>query len=91
MINQKIKDAIENGYLDDSVCVNPDGYFVTVEVKLRIPKSFMHQVHTRQIEKGLKKYGKTIDDCEPDEHPWELMAIEEMIDLLAYYFKNKQQ
>ncbi len=91
MINQKIRDAIENGYLDDSVCVNPNGHFVTIEVKLRIPKSFMHQVHTEQVEKGLKKYGKTIDDCAADEHDWDNMLAQELIDLLAYHFKIKQQ
>lgn len=41
-----------------------------------------------QNEKGLKKYGHTLEDCDPGEYNWGQMIIEELIDALQYQQKE---
>jgi hypothetical protein len=44
-----------------------------------------------QIEKGLKKYGKTLDDCGFGDHDFLNMALEECIDGMQYLVKKNKQ
>lgn len=44
-----------------------------------------------QNEKGLKKYGHTLEDCDPGEYNWGQMIIEELIDALQYQQKEIQR
>ncbi|QOH62444.1 hypothetical protein [Paenibacillus polymyxa] len=41
-----------------------------------------------QNEKGLKKYGTTIDQVSDMAYDWKLMALEEAIDLIQYQQKE---
>ena len=41
-----------------------------------------------QNEKGMKKYGESIDDCPVDDYSWPNMVIEELIDALQYQQKE---
>lgn len=41
-----------------------------------------------QNEKGMKKYGETLDDCSVDAYDWLKMALEEAIDMLQYQQKE---
>ena len=41
-----------------------------------------------QNEKGLKKYGQSLDDCPSYQHDWKIMIIEELIDALQYQQKE---
>jgi hypothetical protein len=43
---------------------------------------------TKQTEKGLSKYGHTLDDCPDEKYDWRLMAMEELIDLAQYQQKE---
>ena len=42
----------------------------------------------KQNEKGLRKYGTTIDEAKDEHYDWRLMAIEELIDLVQYQQKE---
>ncbi|MCF2719259.1 hypothetical protein LWE69_19655 [Paenibacillus sp. UKAQ_18] len=42
----------------------------------------------KQNEKGLKKYGTTIDQVSDQSYDWKLMAMEEMVDLIQYQQKE---
>lgn len=42
----------------------------------------------KQNEKGLKKYGTTIDQVSDMAYDWKLMALEEAIDLIQYQQKE---
>lgn len=42
-----------------------------------------------QHEKGVEKYGTTIDACEYDNYNWQKMALEEIVDMLVYEKKGK--
>jgi 3-dehydroquinate synthase class II len=42
----------------------------------------------KQNEKGLKKYGTTIDQVSDIAYDWKLMALEEAIDLIQYQQKE---
>ena len=41
-----------------------------------------------QNEKGMKKYGQTLEDCPADDYNWQKMALEEAIDLMQYQQKE---
>ncbi|MGM1023464.1 MAG: hypothetical protein ACQEXV_23760 [Bacillota bacterium] len=41
-----------------------------------------------QNEKGLKKYGTTIDQVADQSYDWRLMALEEAVDLIQYLQKE---
>lgn len=38
----------------------------------------------KQFNKGVEKYGHTIDDCPKNKFNWKTMAIEELIDFWVY-------
>ncbi|WP_328800305.1 hypothetical protein T3H97_16490 [Paenibacillus sp. LX16] len=42
----------------------------------------------KQNEKGLKKYGTTIDQVSDQSYDWRLMALEEATDLIQYLQKE---
>ncbi|APQ59857.1 hypothetical protein PPOLYM_02512 [Paenibacillus polymyxa] len=42
----------------------------------------------KQNEKGLKKYGTTIDQVSDQSYDWKLMALEEAADLIQYLQKE---
>lgn len=42
-----------------------------------------------QKNKGLLKYGHTIDDCPVDKYNWTDMMLEELIDFWVYKDKSK--
>lgn len=42
----------------------------------------------KQNEKGLKKYGTTIDQVSDMVYDWKLMALEEAVDLIQYLQKE---
>lgn len=44
-----------------------------------------------QNNKGLKKYGHSLEKCDPDEYDWNVMIIEELIDALQYQHKENQR
>jgi hypothetical protein len=44
-----------------------------------------------QDDKGLEKYNRTIDDASDEEYNWELMAIEESVDLNKYLVRRIMQ
>ena len=41
-----------------------------------------------QNEKGMKKYGESIDDCPVDDYDWQQEIIQELIDALNYQQKE---
>ena len=41
-----------------------------------------------QTEKGLNKYGHTLDDCPDNKFDWRLMIIEELVDCIQYQQKE---
>lgn len=42
----------------------------------------------KQNEKGLKKYGESIDEASHKEYDWNRMALEEAVDLMQYLVKE---
>jgi len=54
------------------------------ELKLILDKNKIIQMVKSQQEKGLKKYGHTIDECPNDKYNWTDMAYEEIADFLIY-------
>jgi 3-dehydroquinate synthase class II len=46
------------------------------------------EIMDKQNEKGLRKYGTTIDEVKDEEFDWRLMAMEELIDLAQYQQKE---
>lgn len=45
----------------------------------------------KQTDKGLQKYGHTLDDCPDNKFDWRLMVIEELVDALQYQQKEIQR
>jgi len=45
----------------------------------------------KQIAKGMRKYGHTLEDCPVDRYDWQAMLIEELIDALQYQQKELQR
>jgi hypothetical protein len=41
-----------------------------------------------QDDKGIEKYNRTIDDAPDEDYNWELMAIEESVDLNKYLVRR---
>jgi hypothetical protein len=48
----------------------------------------INELLINQTEKGLSKYGHTLDDCLDNKFDWRLMAMEEMIDCMQYQQKE---
>lgn len=44
----------------------------------------------RQEQKGIAKYGHTIDDCPNDKYDWHQMIAEELVDCMMYVRKLQQ-
>lgn len=44
-----------------------------------------------QDEKGIKKYGITIDEAKDEDYDWNVMALEECADLFKYLIKENQR
>lgn len=44
-----------------------------------------------QDDKGIEKYNRTIDDAPDEDYNWELMAIEESVDLNKYLVRRIMQ
>jgi hypothetical protein len=44
-----------------------------------------------QDEKGIKKYGTTIDEASDQNYDWNVMALEECADLFKYLIKENQR
>lgn len=42
----------------------------------------------KQTNKGVKKYGHTLDDCPYGAFDWDIMLVEELIDALQYQQKE---
>lgn len=42
----------------------------------------------KQNEKGIKKYGTTIDEASNENYDWNRMALEEAVDLIQYLVKE---
>lgn len=51
----------------------------------------LKQVILSQQEKGIKKYGHSIDECPFDKFDWEEMFYEEIADALIYIEKSKRR
>jgi hypothetical protein len=45
----------------------------------------------KQTDKGLEKYGHTLDQCPDEKYDWRLMVIEELIDCIQYQQKEIQR
>lgn len=44
----------------------------------------LKEIIKKQQEKGIKKYGHSIDECPLDKFNWRTMMLEELADLLIY-------
>ena len=44
----------------------------------------------KQEQKGIAKYGHTIDDCPDDKYNWKGMMMEELADAMMYFRKWKK-
>jgi hypothetical protein len=42
----------------------------------------------KQTDKGVKKYGHTLDESPDEKHDWRLMMIEELVDCIQYQQKE---
>ena len=51
-------------------------------------KGRIFEYFNKQTEKGLSKYGHTLDDCPDEKFDWRLMIIEELIDCIQYQQKE---
>lgn len=57
-----------------------DQYIFTLDIS----KDEFKNIILKQQEKGIKKYGHSIDDCPNDKYDWKTMMYEELADLLIY-------
>ena len=55
---------------------------------LKINKTDYLDVHLTQRQKGLKKYGRTLQNCPCDRHDWSRMVLEEVVDAFEYLDKK---
>lgn len=44
-----------------------------------------------QNEKGMKNYGQTLDECDPNSFDWQTMQIEEIVDAYQYAIKENMK
>lgn len=44
-----------------------------------------------QDQKGMEKYGKTIDQAHDHNYDWQMMAIEELVDAMKYMVKENER
>jgi hypothetical protein len=56
-------------------------------IKDEVIKLFSQMVNS-QCEKGIKKYGYTLDECPVENYEWKNMIIEELIDCIQYQQKE---
>ncbi len=56
-------------------------------IKDELINMFTRQLES-QTEKGVRKYGHTLDDCPYALYDWQLMALEEATDLIQYQQKE---
>ncbi len=61
-------------------------WILGIAITKRTYKAFVK----KQYNKGLKKYGKTLGECDYFEYNWYEMALEELIDLIQYIDKYKK-
>src|SRR5699024_5828219 len=50
--------------------------------------SVIHSVLDKQTDKGVNKYGHTLEECPVDKFDWQSMLIEELIDAIQYQEKE---
>lgn len=70
----------------DTIIYTDNSEFVTIQTKVN-KKDLINKIDFQQ-EKGLKKYGHTIDDCPKDKYNWNDMSLEEIVDFLIYKEKE---
>lgn len=51
-------------------------------------KGRIFEYFDKQTDKGVNKYGHTLDDCPDDKFDWKLMMIEELVDCVQYAYKE---
>jgi len=74
-------------------------YFIYLKLKfvlkiffgIDIYKDLYFKTIEKQYQKGLKKYNQTLQQCDYDMYDWDVMALEEAIDLQAYSEKKKSK
>ena len=66
----------------DSQAISVHSY-PTGSIKGRIFEYF-----NKQTEKGVPKYGHTLDECPDEQFDWRLMVIEELVDCIQYQQKE---
>ena len=57
----------------------------------RIKSTEWEKIVEKQEQKGIAKYGHTIDDCPNDAYDWQVMMLEEMVDFMVYYRKYMER
>lgn len=63
--------------------------FASIMLGSYIPKAVWYITCNAQNNKGIEKYGHSIDDCPDDKYDWKIMAIEELVDFFVYKMKAK--
>lgn len=94
VIKDKLKSYIKgnetNGLaiIDANLEDYPD--LMDITISLRMPKFAFLKTLEGQLDKGMKKYGETIDECPNTAYDWNEMIWEELIDILVYNEKKIQ-
>lgn len=60
------------------------------KVSMRVLE-IIEQTMVNQNEKGLKKYGTTIDEAKHSDYDWNVMVIEELVDGIQYVVKENER
>ena len=63
---------------------------IDISVSIQLSKLAYLSLLERQTQKGLIKYGQTIDECPTDAYNWLEMASEEIIDAMIYLLMDEK-
>jgi len=80
-MNKSIVETVIDNINENTTIDNLQNIF-TINVKF--DSDMLIEIIKKQQEKGLKKYGHSIDDCPNNKYNWEIMAYEEIADFLIY-------
>jgi hypothetical protein len=60
------------------------------ESKIKIPNQLFFELVGKQKQKGLNKYGHSLDDCPVEKFDWITMMLEELVDYHQYIQKFRE-
>ena len=83
--NDSIINAVFNKIDNNKTCRDIASFTINVS------SSKLKKIILKQHEKGIKKYGQSIDDCPFDKYNWLDMMYEELADFLIYEEKLNRQ